>query len=368
MSDPIGIFNTYIHPSAPGDVDAVLASTFLSEGRLVKEFERELEKQLSLINCVAVNSGTSALHLALVLAGIQEGDEVIIPAQTFVATGLVVLQQKAKVVFADIDYETGNISASSIRQKLSAKTKAIIPVHWGGYPCDLDEIQTIARQQNILVIEDAAHALGAIYKDRTIGTISDYTCFSFQAIKHLTTGDGGALTTIHPAKYQETVVRRWFGIDRKNAPLSELGERQYDIKNIGFKYHLNDYSAALGLANLKNFSERLEKRRNIAQFYQRELKGINGLVQFNYKNDRHSAYWLYPVHVEKRLNFINAMKKKNITVSVVHQRIDRNQIFGGLNDLPNQKRFDETQIHIPIHDGIDPEKAEYIVKSIREGW
>src|SRR4051812_44637695 len=142
----IPIFNTYIHPSANKQVSDVLASTFISEGKLVKEFETRLSTEFGLINPVAVNSGTTALHLALEIAGIREGDEVILSPQTFVASGLVVVQQKATPVFADIDYETGNICVSSIKRKLSKKTKAIIAVHWGGYPCDMDEINSIARQ------------------------------------------------------------------------------------------------------------------------------------------------------------------------------------------------------------------------------
>ena len=190
----IPIFNTYIHPSASEKISEVLSSTFISEGEIVKEFEAELCKKLLLKNIVTVNSGTSALHLSLDLSGISEGDEVICPAQTFVASALVILQQKAIPVFADIDYETGNISVESIKKKITNKTKAIIPVHWGGYPCDMDEINLVAKQNNLIVIEDAAHALGATYKSQAIGALSDYTCFSFQAIKHLTTGDGGAIT------------------------------------------------------------------------------------------------------------------------------------------------------------------------------
>jgi perosamine synthetase len=365
----IKIFNTHISVSSQEEVNKILESTFLSEGQVVKDFEKQLEANLRLQNCITVNSGTSALHLALVLAEVGEGDEVIIPAQTFVATGLVVLQQNAKVVFADIDYKTGNLSVESFKQKITPKTKAIIPVHWGGYPCDLDEINEIARQNNIIVIEDAAHAIGATYKDKFIGEISDYTCFSFQAIKHLTTGDGGAIATLHLNKYNEALTRRWFGIDRSNSYMSELGERHYDIEQLGFKYHLNNYAAALGLANLTHFAERMEKRRQIASYYDNELSQISGINSFEYKKDRQSAYWLYGFHVQDRLNFIRALKSKFITASVIHQRIDRNKIFGGIKkDLVNQTKFDESQIHIPLHDDIDFEKANYIVKSIKEGW
>lgn len=365
----IPIFNTFIHPEAADSVKAVLDSTFISEGQVVKEFESALDQRLGLKNCVTVNSGTSALHLALVLAGVGQGDEVIIPAQTFVATGLVVLQQGASVVFADIDYETGNMSVESFKSRITPKTKAVIPVHWGGYPCDMEEITAVARQHNITVIEDAAHALGALYKNKFIGQISDYTCFSFQAIKHLTTGDGGAVTTLHAEKYHQALNLKWFGIDRSHAQPSELGERQYNISEAGFKYHLNNYAAALGLANLTGFEERMLNRRKIASMYGEGLKTISGIKLLNYKQDRLSAYWLYAFHVEKRLDFIRKLKDKGITASVVHQRIDRNRVFGGLdNTLINQEKFDASQIHIPIHDGVDAESAGYIIDCIKQGW
>ncbi len=364
----IPIFNTYINPNSINNIAETLNSTFLSEGEVVKQFEKKLELELGLLHCVSVNSGTSALHLSLVLAGVGEGDEVIVPAQTFVATGLVVLQQKAKVVFADIDYETGNISVESIKQKITTKTRAIIPVHWGGYPCDMDEINMLAKEHNIAIIEDAAHALGATYKNKFIGQISDYTCFSFQAIKHLTTGDGGAISFKDVINSRKATILKWFGIDRNNAPLTELGERDYNISNIGFKYHLNNYAASLGLSNILNYHERMIKRREIVSYYQQELKSFPGINIFKYKDDRQSAYWLFGLHVEKRLEFIRSLKAKGVIASVVHQRIDKNTVFGGMRDLPRQQKFDETQIHIPIHDGINIEKAEYIINTIKTGW
>jgi perosamine synthetase len=365
----IPIFNTYIDPSAASVIGHVLQSTFLSEGKLVREFESKLYSEFGIYNAVALNSGTSALHLALDVAGISEGDEVIIPAQTFVATGLVVLQKKAIPVFADVDYHTGNISVESIKQKITAKTKAIIPVHWGGYPCDMDEINDLAKQNNIIVIEDAAHALGASYKGRAIGSISDYTCFSFQAIKHLTTGDGGALACLNDAARVKAMTGRWFGIDRNHARLSLLGERQYDIEKMGYKYHMNDYAAALGLANMNNFFVRLVKRIEYADIYRQELNSLNGISLFQHNDDRKSAHWLFGFHVEKREDFIQALKAKGISSSVIHQRIDRNSVFGGLRmDLPAQELFDQTQIHIPLHDALDMEKVNYIIDCIKQGW
>jgi perosamine synthetase len=318
---------------------------------------------------VALNSGTSALHLALTLADVRSGDEVILPAQTFVASGLTILQQGAIPVFADIDYASGEISIESIKKKISKKTKAIMPVHWGGYPCDLEKIGELAKQYNLSVIEDAAHALGATYKNIPIGAISHFTCFSFQAIKHVTTGDGGALCVNTMSAYERAISKRWFGINRAKAPVNELGERSYNIVELGYKYHMNNYAAALGKANLQSYPNRLQKRLSVAAYYIKQLGGVGGISLFKYAPDRQSAYWLFGFHVENRSGFVKALKDRNVMASVVHQRIDRNNIFGALStDLEEQTRFDKTQINIPIHDGIDLEKAEYIVSAIKQGW
>jgi perosamine synthetase len=366
----IGIFNTYINDKAfYSIIDPAIDSTMISEGKLVKEFEAKLASDLGMINPVAVNSGTSALHLAIVLAGIKVGDEVICPAQTFVATALVVTQEGGTPVFADIDYSTGNIDPKSVESKITSKTKAIIAVHWGGYPCDMDPLIDISKKYNLILIEDAAHAPGAIYKNRAIGSISDFTCFSFQAIKHLTTGDGGAICCKDTIQAKEAFVRRWFGIDRANSKPSILGEREYDISKIGFKYHLNDYAAALGLANLENFHNRLDQRRVWARSYRKHLSNIDGIKLFRESADSKSSYWLFGFHVEKREDFIKALKNKKITASVVHLGIDHNSIFGGKNySLENQRKFDNTQINIPIHDGLNDEYVEYIIETIKKGW
>jgi perosamine synthetase len=364
----IPIFNTYISPAAKTQIGSVINSTFISEGETVKIFEQALSSTFGFHYVSTLNSGTAALHLALDLLDLQPDDEVIIPAQTFIATGLAVLYCKAKVVFCDINYQDGNMSVTDLKQKISPKTKAVMCVHWGGYPCDLQGIKTLCQEHNLVLIEDAAHALGASYQGIAIGNFSDLTCFSFQAIKHLTTGDGGAITTTRPEFQKKILDRRWFGIDRANAQLSELGERIYNVNSPGFKYHLNNYAAALGLANLEGYFDRLRKRTAIAGFYTQQLQSVGDIQLFEHQPDRQNAWWLFGFHVEKRLDFIRHMKACGITVSVIHQRIDRNAVFGGLRDLPNQKRFDETQIHIPIHDAIDHEKADFFVNAIRKGW
>ncbi len=362
-------FNTHISQKSIALAHQVLKSSWLSEGKMVKEFEKQLGFQLGIQNPVALNRGTSALHLALVVAGIGPGDEVILTAQTFVATGLVILMQGATPVFADIDPFTGNISSQSIREKITQRTRAILPVHWGGYPCDMDEINEIAAKNNLTVIEDAAHALGAIYKGRPIGAISQFTAFSFQAIKHVTTGDGGALACLNPEDAKNAFVRRWFGIDRANSQPSVLGERIYDISQIGYKYHMNDLAAAVGLGNLEDFSGRLASRRGAAKTYSRELAEVPGLQLLKYKNDREGSFWFYTVLVEHREDFIRKLAERGIPASVVHLRIDHNSIFGGFRkDLVGQAWFNEHQVAIPVHEALTPDDLEKIIRVIQEGW
>ena len=362
-------FSTHISNHSIELVNETLQSGWLSEGLRVKEFESALTNNLGLSNPIAVNSGTSALHLALAVAGIKPGDEVILPAQTFVATGIVILMQGATPIFADINPLTGNISSESIRAKISDHTRAIMPVHWGGYPCDMDEINQIAKEYNLAVIEDAAHALGAKYKNKPIGSLSRFTAFSFQSIKHVTTGDGGALACLNSDDAQKAFSLRWFGIDRANSKPSILGERIYDITEIGFKYHMNDLAASLGLGNLEDFPDRLFHRKKNANYFRQQLKDVNGLQLLISEKDRESSYWLFTILVEKREDFIRKLAELGIPASVVHLRIDHNSIFGGIKeDLIGQAEYNLKQVSIPVHEDLSQEDLDLITRTIKSGW
>jgi perosamine synthetase len=362
------MFTTTVSEEAKELVMDSLNTTFISAGKKADAFEKLLQP-FGLRRPVTVNSGTSALHLALVSANIGEGDEVILSPQTFIATGLSILQQKAKPVFVDIDYLTGNIDPSYIEEKITEKTKAIMVVHWAGYPCDMDEIHEIAKKHNLLVIEDAAHAFGSEYKGWPIGSISDYTCFSFQAIKMLTTGDGGAICSLNSLTEKRLKKLRWFNIDRDDDVPDILGERVYNSNEVGYKYHMNDISASIGLGNLETVRNKLRKHKAIANRYRSELEGFDGITLFKKENDRVSANWLFGMHVEKREDFIRMMKKNGITTSVVHVGIDKNDLFGGRDEsLLNQRKFDDSQIHIPIHSDLTDEEVNHIIKTIKHGW
>jgi perosamine synthetase len=361
--------HTTVSETAIANAVATLRSGFLSEGKQVKRFEGELAAKLGLVRPVALNSGTTALHLALAIAGVNAGAEVIIPPQTFIATGMAVLMQGAVPVFADVQYGTGNMDPEFVQRKISPKTKAIIPVHWAGYPCDLQEINDIAQEHSLAVIEDAAQALGATYRGKPIGAISRFTCFSFQAIKHLTTGDGGALCCLRPEDEKRARIRRWFCIDRENSRPSFLGERVYDADEVGYKYHLNDLSAAIGLGNLEVFPSVLARLRQISNHYRREFSGLSGLKLLESREDRESACWLFTLLAQRRDDLLRALQSRGVPASVFHQRIDRNSVFGGARkDLPNMARFNNDQVSLPLHAGLRDEEVETVIGAVKSGW
>lgn len=361
-------FNVHISEQAKEYVAECLESGWISEGETVSQFEEAL-KSIGLHNPVAVNSGTSALHIALKAAGVGLGDEVIIPSQTFIATGLAVLMTGAKPVFVDIDLSTGNLLIESVISMLTSRTKAIIPVHWGGYPCEMDELAQIADENEIFLLEDAAHALGAKYKGKPIGSLSRFTAFSFQAIKHCTAGDGGAVCCLNKNDASTIRTLRWFGIDRTVSKPSILGERQFDVNQIGYKYHMNNIAASIGLGNLETFGERLERRRKIGHKYRTGLVEIPGVRLLECRDENEHAYWLFSILVDNRNAFIQMMHEKEIPVSVVHQGIHKYSVFKTCKkEINNQSVFDEKHIALPIHSALTDSDVERVIDAIKNRW
>ena len=352
---------TMFQPSVPERaverVAACLRQGWISEGRVVREFEAAFAEAFALPNALAVNSGTAALHLALLGAGVASDDEVITTAQTFVATPMAVRYVGAIPVFADIVAGGPNIDPADIARRISERTRAIVVVHYGGYPCDMDEISSLAEQHGLAVIEDAAHALGATYKGRPVGALGDFGAFSFQAIKQLTTGDGGMLTCRDPSHHRHSRRRRWFGIDRDLRATSELGEPVWDISEVGYKYHMNDITATLGLSQLETFEASQSRRRQLNGLYRSSLAGLGGFDLLPELADRESSCWLFTARVERRLDFVRAMRARGVEAAVWHRRIDGNSVFGGLReDLPNQAAFDATQVSLPLRETLRTRK------------
>jgi len=350
---------------------------WIGEGPKVAEFQRALCDKFDWRYCKAVNSGTAALRLALVMAGVGPGDEVITTPNTCSATGTAIMECLGKtsvekgegVIFADIQPNTGNIDPTDIIHRITPRTKAIMCVHWAGYPVDLYELHHIANAYGLIVVEDAAHAQGATYHSRPIGTISRFTCFSFQAIKTLTTGDGGALVLLDEADYDRARRLSWFGIDREQRRQRPDGYWFWNQTEAGFKYHMNDIAASIGLANLDHFDVLYFYRAQLAMFYRRALENTPGVTLFECKPDRTSGHWLFTLHAERRDDFIRMLRDKGIEASVVHIRNDVHDCFGGRrDDLPNMDKYEQTHVSIPLGWWVSLENAQTIVDAIRGGW
>jgi perosamine synthetase len=361
----MNFFYTHISPRAVELAVETLRSKHVGEGEQVIQFEQELARTFGVSHPVAVNSCTSALHLALVVSGVGPGDEVILPAQTFIGSGFSILFCGAKPVFADIQPYTGNLDPASLRAQITARTKAVMPVHWGGYPCDMDEINAIAAEHNLAVIEDAAHALGATYRGRPVGAVSRFAAFSFGNIKYLTTGDGGMLCCLSDKDAHQAQCKRWFGVDRER----EKRESFVSLDSIGFKYHMNNLVASVGLGNLSDVRANLQRQREIARTYREQLKNVSGLTQFECRDDREGAYWLFSVLVERRDDFIRALGDRGVPANVVERRIDFNKIFGGLrDDLENQAFFENRHISLPVNAALTNKEVDQVISAVRAGW
>jgi perosamine synthetase len=363
------MFRPIVGERAVERVVQTLRGGWIGEGPAVKEFERALAARLGNPHVAAVNSGTAAIQLALLVAGVGPGDEVVTTAQTMIATTQAILAVGAAPVYADVRYGTGNLDPADVAERLTPRTRAIVGVDWGGMPCDWDELSAAARPHGLAVIEDAAQALGATYRGKPVGSVCPLTCFSFQAIKQLTTGDGGLLCVSDAEQLARARRLRWFGIDRDERRPSILGEPEWSVTERGFKFQMNDVAAAMGLGNLEEFDRHQARRRAIVERYRRELGGVAGVGLFDRPADRESADWLFSIHVPRREAFCRMMQSRGIETSVVHLRIDRNPVCGGERaTLPVLSRFTQTHVSLPLHPLLTDEEVGRVIDAVRSGW
>ncbi len=371
MADEQGnivLFMPHLPAGAKSEVLDTLGTRWLGQGPKVDEFERRFSSKFwGGDRGIAVGSGTDALHLAYLLAGIQPGDEVAVPVFTCTATNLPLLYIGAKPVFVDVDPATLNMNVDHLRQVVSEKTKAIVVVHYGGLPCDMDEIGQVAMELGIPVIEDAAHAVGASYKGRSIGTISDYTMFSFQAIKHLTTGDGGYLSLRNENQLELAKRLRWFGIDRSS---KQLGIWENDIREIGYKYQMTDIGASLGLAGLDEIDKTLSHRKGLLARYEANLEGFGDAeIIAHSRSDREHAAWLFTIGVDRRRDLQARLLENKIESNQVHYRNDRYSVFSERKlDLPHMNAVEERYLCLPLHTKMTLEQVDFVCETIRQGW
>lgn len=366
--DNIVLFRPHVPASAADSVAEVLSTRWVGQGPKVDLFESKFGQRFSPSgSSIAVGSGTDALHLAYLLAGIGPGDEVIVPVFTCTATNLPLLYIGAKPVFADIDPKTLNIDVEHVQELVSERTKAIVCVDYAGLPCDMAGLRKIAAEYGIPLIEDAAQALGATYDGVPVGSVSDFTVFSFQAIKHITTGDGGMLTFSDNSKLELAKRLRWFGIDRTS---KQLGVWENDIKEIGYKYQMTDIGAAMGLAGLAEFDEILSLRRTLLKRYESGLSNIPFVQFLGYEpeNVTHAA-WLATIAVENRRELQRKLLSHNIETNQVHYRNDRYSVFGGRQgNLPNMDLMEEKYLCLPLHTKMTISDVDRIIEVIASGW
>lgn len=362
------------------DIQAVietLKSDFLTTGPKIKEFEDKICENIGCKYAVAISNGTAALHAACFAAGITDGDEVITSAITFAASSNAVLYCGGTPIFADIEPDTYNIDPEDIKRKITDKTKAIIPVHFTGQPCNMDEIMRIAKEHKLIVIEDAAHALGAEYKSRMIGNISDMTIFSFHPVKHITTGEGGVITTNDEKLYEKLMMFRSHGITRDKDKLTkDEGSWYYEQQFLGYNYRITDIQAALGISQLKKLDYFLERRRYYVKMYNEAFKDFEGIVIPYQINNVNSAWHLYIIQLElekltiSRRQVVDELIKRNIGVNVHYIPVYYHPYYKEIGYKKGLCKIAENLyeriITIPLFPKMKEDDVWYVIENIKE--
>ena len=391
----IPLFKVFMADTAPQKVAEVLTSGFIGQGPKVAELETKLSSYFGVdtSHLLTFNSATSAEHLAYHILknpqtykvdcetvdlsynwpGLQEGDEVLTTPLTCTATNWPILANGLKLKWVDIDSETMNISLSDLRNKLSNKTKIVTVVHWGGYPVDMVELEKIRNEFyseygfKFMVIDDSAHAFGSELDGKKIGTYESISTFSLQAIKHITSVDGGFWITPYTEMNKRGRLERWYGIDREG-PKADF-RCESDIENWGFKFHMNDVSATVGIENLLHADNIIGKHQSNGKFYNDSLKNVSGIHLLEDSPRKKSAYWLYTMRIENRDGFMRYMNECGVATSRVHERNDKHTcVKEFICDLPNVDEVTKDMICLPVGWWVTDEDRKYIVDCINRGW
>jgi perosamine synthetase len=354
-----------------------LRSGWLTTGPKVRQFEEDFANYVGCRHAVAVNSGTAALHLALEAIGIQEGDEVLVPTMTFGATAEVVLYFKAKPVLVDCRPDTLNVDPGQIEKAITSKTKAMIPVHIGGQPCDMDRILEIARERNLKVIEDAAHALPTRYQGKMVGTIGDITCFSFYATKTITTGEGGMATTENPEWAERMRIMSLHGISHDAwKRYTAEGSWYYEIVYPGYKYNLTDVAAALGIQQLKKADRFWEQRQRCATWYNEGFRDVPEITVPHVMQEVQHAWHLYVIQLNleqlriNRREFVELLKRENIGTSVHFIPLHLHPYYRDTfryrpEDFPTASAVFERIISLPIYPKMNQADVQRVIETVR---
>jgi UDP-4-amino-4,6-dideoxy-N-acetyl-beta-L-altrosamine transaminase len=361
------------------EVVKILRSDWLTSGPKVAEFEKRFAEYIGCRHAVALNSCTAALHLALILSGIKEGDEVITTPFTFTATVNTILYQNAKPVFVDIDKDTFNIDPDKIEEKINKKTRAIVILHYGGHPCNLDRIYSLAEKYNLPVIEDAAHAVGAGYKGKKIGGFGKLAAFSFHAVKNMTTGEGGMLTTNNKELARRARILRLQGMDKDAWARNSNGipPWYYRILFLGYKYNMTDMQASLGISQLKKLDSFIEKRDYLSNIYDKYLNNIYEVITPRVSSEMKHARHLYPICLRtedmriSRDDFISRLLEKGISTSVhfipLHlQPFFRKNFHCKRGDFPVAEDIFKRTLSLPLYPGMSEKEVCDVVECIDE--
>ncbi len=360
------------------EVVKILKSDWLTQGPKIKEFEDALCKYTGAKYAVAVSSGTAALHIACLSAGIGHRDEVIISPITFAASANSVLYCGGKPVFSDIQEDTVNINPLEIRKKISGKTRALMPVHFAGHPCDMEEIGGIARKYNLAVIEDACHALGAEYKGSKIGACkySDMTVFSFHPVKSITTGEGGAVLTNSKSFYEKLLGLRAHGITKDFNKFKKKGAGfwHYEMQELGFNYRITDFQCALGLSQLKKLDSFIKRRREIRDIYNEALKMVSGLVLPVEKEYVHSSWHIYCLRLKNsamQKKVYEGLRNSGILAQVHYIPVYRHPYYSNLPDYkgvkcPLAEKYYSLAVTLPLFPGLTVPEIKYVISKVKE--
>lgn len=350
----------------------VLRSDYLTTGPKIAEFEKMVADYVGAKYAVAISNGTSALHAACFAAGIQPGDEVITTPLTFAASSNCVLYCGGTPVFADVDPKTYNIDPEDIRRKITDKTKAIIAVHLAGQPCDMDEIHKIAKEHDLIVIEDGAHALGSVYKGKKVGTLSDMTTFSFHPVKPITTGEGGMIVTDNEEFYQKMMLFRSHGITRdENLMTRNDGPWFYQQLDLGYNYRITDIQCALGCSQMKKLDRFLALRKEIVARYNEAFADCENIVTPYQLPETESGWHLYIVQVKNcdRRKVFEALREHGIAVNVHYIPVYLHPYYQehGYKDV-HCRNAEEVYSHIislPLYPTLTEEQQQYVIETLK---
>ncbi len=379
----IPLFKVFMDKSAIEESNKVLSSGYVTQGPIVENFENKLKSFFNEDLVTTTNSATSALHLVMHMLKTNglgpekikvtgNEDHILTTPLTCTATNWPILLNNINLRWVDVDESNCNMDLDDLEEKLNENTKAVLLVHWGGFPIDLNKLKKIQDDFNnkfgfkFVIIEDCAHAFGSKFNDKLIGSFSNISTFSFQAIKHLTAVDGGCVIFNDQDDFERSKLLRWYGIDRNENRKDFRCEA--DISEIGFKFHMNDVNASIGLANLEPvINDLLPIHISNGNFYNDKLQNIQGVELMDYTSQLEIPYWIYTIKVKNRQEFMKYMDKKNIVTSRVHERNDiHSAVSKYVESLPNLDKLIDEMVCIPVGWWVSEESRDYIVECIKE--